>query len=168
MPTTSERPHFAAWLADTARDPEIGFEVEELSAEARGWYASVFDSHGEVPPPYLVGFLLERRVSVATTALDLLRMAAERDLGYPLALEVWTEPQASDETWVGVHGDRVRALGVQEAMATVASAVQDLVAGAHRAVWPTCAVHRLGLHPVLADGRAVWHCRTRGHQLPMP
>jgi hypothetical protein len=48
------------------------------------------------------------------------------------------------------------------ALAAVADDAQDAVMHSIWGAWPTCPVHRLGVHPRVYDGAAVWWCRTDG------
>jgi hypothetical protein len=59
---------------------------------------------------------------------------------------------------VGVHS-----VGVDQLTVEVADAVQEEVMERSWRAWPECGRHRLGLHPRMVDGVAVWWCRTGGH-----
>ncbi|BAJ27003.1 MULTISPECIES: hypothetical protein [Kitasatospora] len=161
---------FADWLETVRHDPDTGSCLTPLSESGRRWLANVFDAHGEVPPAYLLDLLFERRGALARTALDLLRDAAERDLGIAPDLRVRADAHSDYEPSgeVEVHGEQIRAVGLPEALAAVAGAVQSFLAEAHRVVWPVCPEHRTGVHPALTAGTAVWHCTTGAHELPLP
>ncbi len=45
----------------------------------------------------------------------------------------------------------------------IADAVQSLIASRDRVMWPVCQQHRVGQHPELRDGIAVWVCRAGNH-----
>ncbi len=59
---------------------------------------------------------------------------------------------------VGVHS-----VGVDELTVEVADVVQEEVMERLWSAWPECRRHRLGLHPRMVDGVAVWWCRTGAH-----
>ncbi|MGW2396635.1 hypothetical protein ACWCYY_08805 [Kitasatospora sp. NPDC001664] len=169
--TTSGNDPFHTWLAVLAGEPELDLDPARLSDDALAWLRAVRDAHGEVAPPYLPELMLERRAALAETALAALRAAAERDLGLRLdglRPEVEAECDFDPIGSVGLFGEQVRALGLEEAKVTVADAVQTFVAHVHLRVWPVCRDHGAGLHPGLTDRRAVWCCRVGGHDLPMP
>jgi ABC-type branched-subunit amino acid transport system substrate-binding protein len=54
------------------------------------------------------------------------------------------------------------------ALASVADDVQDAVMHSIWGAWPTCPVHRLGVHADLHDGAAVWWCRSGGGHVVAP
>jgi hypothetical protein len=60
-----------------------------------------------------------------------------------------------------VHGTPIRPSGADtyaSALTAVADLLQEVVMERHHEVWPVCPVHRLGLHPRLAEKIPVWHC----------
>jgi hypothetical protein len=102
---------------------------------------------------------------------------AERALALVL-LDLQDLPDEIDGFVIEDHDDFVRlthrgavhagSLGMSEhpeaVLAAVADDVQGYVTyGMGDPVWPTCPLHDFGLHPEVADGRAVWVCRPHRH-----
>ncbi|MEU6156092.1 hypothetical protein ABZ816_39550 [Actinosynnema sp. NPDC047251] len=140
----------SSWVVDL--EPVLGSEVHDPLV--RPWLEEVFDRHGSAPAWYVEELAAQRRQELVAELVPLVLDQAEAALGHR------PEMPAEDNT---VGHDQVWAVAREPALVSIADAVQSLIASRDSVVWPVCPQHRVGQHPELRDGIAVWVCQAGGH-----
>lgn len=133
-------------------EPVLGSEVHDPLV--RPWLEEVFDSHGSAPAWYVEELAAQRQRELVAELVPVVLDQAEAALGHRPEMRVDGNTVGHDQVWAVT-----RAL----ALVWIADAAQSLIASRDRVVWPVCPQHRVGQHPELRDGIAVWVCRTGDH-----
>ena len=130
-----------------------------LAAAVRALLAEYFDPTFDDEPEWLT--TLEEALEIVKADL--------RASGLPDTVRLWTwegstnvgvDAWAANSTSGGIFPQEGK--DPLTALAAVADDAQDAVMHSISGAWPTCPVHRLGVHVRVRDGAAVWWCRTGG------
>lgn len=132
------------------------------------WCRDIFARHGEVDLSTLEGLYRANRLRLCRAAVALVTRDIASTTSFHPPIEV------VDDDGLGVYlsyrgsftSGQLSFDSPEEAAQQVADYLQEYVSEDLRGAWPTCQTHGLGLHAVLVDGAATWHCSGgRGHSV---
>jgi len=157
---------YRRWLRMLAESDDVDFDPWLPDPELQTWLLDAFRGNGELPTAFLAPLVLTRRTSLVRSAVASLQRELQAD-GQPAAdvvVAVYDPTEHHPMGKVSVEGQPVQALDLPGVLTETAEGFQCFVADPVRLVWPTCSLHRLGVHPRLVSGTASWTC-SAGHVL---
>jgi hypothetical protein len=155
---------FDAWVRDIS--PDAFVDDASIADSWMVWLARLYGDDG----PLSRGEVEARAVAAATEHASMALVAVLRDVEAATGDRPLMEVVARDK-WLHVldlstgyeSTEGFLTADGNEALVDVAEAVVDRLADREYPVLLLCPEHRLGLHPQLQGGRAVWVCLPTGH-----
>ena len=179
MTSVSEPTSFEEWLTTVGPTPE------DLEPEDLDWARETYALRGPISRDELEYLAFGKLIRRAEEAFPAVTADIERTTGLVAHLQIWwPDMYPGDLSWCDVGlsvgfgptaGPTTTAGSVNDwgsdlpsALVAVADFVMEPVMEEQWSGWPVCPRDGYGLDPELADGRAIWRCRSPRNEVVAP